>query len=86
MKDRYLDFVNSSFGAGVARSIGLPRPEVLRRYRADQPEFGGMAAIGAGPSPALFDALVVVLHAIGMTSVAHESAHGWLPLPTGTAR
>ena len=80
MKDRYLDFVNSSFGAGVARSIGLPRPEVLRRYRADQPEFGGMAAIGAGPSPALFDALVVVLHAIGMTSVAHESAHGWLPV------
>jgi 3-oxoacyl-[acyl-carrier protein] reductase len=80
MKDRYLDFVNSSFGAGVARSIGLPRPEVLRRHRADQPEFGGMAAIGAGPSPALFDALVDVLHAIGMTSVAHESAHGWLPV------
>lgn len=80
MRDRYLDFVNSSFGAGVARSIGLPRPEVLRRHRADRPEFGGMAAIGAGPSPALFDALIDVLQSVGMTGVAHESARGWLPL------
>ncbi len=80
MKDRYLKFVNSPFGASVARSIGLPRPEVLRRYRADQPEFGGMAAIGAGPSPALFETLIDILGALGMTGVAHESARGWLPL------
>jgi len=78
MKDRYLDFVNSPFGTSVARALGLPRPEVLRRYRADQAEFGGMAAIGAGPSPALLDSLVGVLSGIGMTGVAHGSAPGWL--------
>ncbi|MDR5750892.1 MULTISPECIES: 3-oxoacyl-ACP reductase [unclassified Caballeronia] len=80
MKDRYLEFVNSSFGAGFARSVGLPKPEVLRRHRPERPEFGGIVAIGAGPSPALFDALIDVLQAIGMTSVAHGSAANWLPL------
>ena len=36
------------------RALARPAaPEVLRRHRADHAEFGGMAAIGAGPSPAL---------------------------------
>ncbi len=80
MKDRYLDFVNSPFGASVARSIGLPQPEVLRRHARGQEEFGGIAAIGAGPSPTLFEPLMLLVGAIGMTSVAHESALGWLPV------
>jgi 3-oxoacyl-[acyl-carrier protein] reductase len=83
MKDRYLDFVNSPFGTSIARTLGLPKPDVLRRHRADQAEYGGMAAIGAGPSPALFDTLIPVLSGIGMMGVAHESAPGWLP---GAAR
>ena len=78
MKDRYLDFVNSPFGARVARSIGLPKPEVLRRFVPGQPEFGGIAAIGAGPEPTLFDPLMAVLGSLGMTGVAHESALDWL--------
>jgi 3-oxoacyl-[acyl-carrier protein] reductase len=80
MKDRYLDFVNSPFGASVARSIGLPQPEVLRRHARGSAEFGGIAAIGAGPAPTLFEPLITLLGAIGMTSVAHESALGWLPV------
>jgi 3-oxoacyl-[acyl-carrier protein] reductase len=80
MKDRYLDFVNSPFGASVARSIGLPQPEVLRRHAKGRAEFGGIAAIGAGPSPTLFEPLITLLTALGMTSVAHESALGWLPV------
>lgn len=80
MKDRYLDFVNSPFGTSLARALGLPKPEVLRRHRSGVAEFGGMAAIGAGPSPELFEQLIAVLTAIGMTGIAHDSAPGWLTL------
>ncbi|WP_144153983.1 3-oxoacyl-ACP reductase [Paraburkholderia sp. BCC1885] len=80
MKDSYLNFVNSPFGARLARSIGLPKPEVLRRYRADRPEFEGLVAIGAGRAPHLLDALAGVIARSGFTSVAHESALGWIPL------
>ncbi|CAE6783969.1 3-oxoacyl-ACP reductase [Paraburkholderia haematera] len=80
MNDSYLNFVNSPFGARLARSLGLPKPEVLRRYRADQPEFDGLIAIGAGREPHLLDALANLVAGIGMTSVAHESAGLWVPL------
>src|ERR1700712_157815 len=83
MKDRYLDFVNTPFGARVARSIGLPRPEVLRRPAKDRAKFEGISAIGAGSSPTLFEPLMTLLNSVGMTSVAHESALSWLP---GAAR
>lgn len=80
MNDSYLNFVNSPFGARLARSLGLPKPEVLRRYRADRPEFDGLIAIGAGREPHLLDALANLVASIGMTSVAHESAGLWVPL------
>ncbi|MFL9867088.1 3-oxoacyl-ACP reductase [Paraburkholderia fungorum] len=80
MNDSYLNFVNSPFGARLARSLGLPKPEVLRRYRADQPEFDGLIAIGAGREPHLLDALANLVASVGMTSVAHESAGLWVPL------
>ncbi|OLL32062.1 3-oxoacyl-ACP reductase [Burkholderia sp. SRS-W-2-2016] len=82
MNDSYLKFVNSPFGARLARSLGLPKPEVLRRYRADRPEFDGLIAIGAGREPQLFDALAKLVASVGMTSVAHDSAPGWVPLAT----
>lgn len=80
MNDSYLKFVNSPFGARLARSLGLPKPEVLRRYRADRPEFEGLVAIGAGREPRLLDALANLIASIGVTSVAHESAGLWVPL------
>ncbi|MFM0648752.1 3-oxoacyl-ACP reductase [Paraburkholderia bryophila] len=80
MNDSYLNFVNSPFGARLARSLGLPKPEVLHRYRADQPEFSGMVALGAGREPHLLDALANLVASIGVTSVAHESAGLWVPL------
>ncbi|SDR13467.1 3-oxoacyl-ACP reductase [Paraburkholderia tuberum] len=80
MNDSYLKFVNSPFGGRLARSLGLPKPEVLRRYRADRPEFDGLIAIGAGREPRLFDALASLIATLGMTSVAHESAGLWVPL------
>jgi 3-oxoacyl-[acyl-carrier protein] reductase len=80
MNDSYLNFVNSPFGARLARSLGLPKPEVLHRYRADRPEFDGLIAIGAGREPHLLDALANLVTSVGMTSVAHESAGLWVPL------
>ncbi|WP_144143131.1 3-oxoacyl-ACP reductase [Paraburkholderia sp. BCC1884] len=80
MNDSYLNFVNSPFGARLARSLGLPKPEVLRRYRADRPEFDGMVAIGAGREPHLLDTLATLVTSIGVTSVAHGSAGLWVPL------
>ncbi|MGF6533093.1 MULTISPECIES: 3-oxoacyl-ACP reductase [Paraburkholderia] len=80
MNDTYLNFVNSPFGARLARSIGLPKPEVLRRYRADQPEFDGLVAIGAGREPRLLNALAGVIARTGFTSVAHQSAGLWVSL------
>jgi len=80
MNDAYLKFANSPFGARVARSLGLPKPEVLRRYRADRPEFDGLIAIGAGREPHLLDALAKLIASVGMTSVAHQSAGLWVPL------
>ncbi|OAJ54413.1 3-oxoacyl-ACP reductase [Paraburkholderia ginsengiterrae] len=80
MNDSYLNFVNSPFGARLARSLGLPKPEVLRRYRADRPEFDGIVAIGAGREPHLLDALATLVGGIGVTSVAHASAGLWVPL------
>ena len=80
MNDSYLNFVNSPFGARLARSLGLPKPEVLRRYRADQPEFGGTGRDRRGPRRICFDALSTLVASIGMTSVAHESARLWVPL------
>ncbi len=37
MTDRYLNLVNSPIGAKVASTVGLPRPAVLRRFRAGDP-------------------------------------------------
>lgn len=82
MNDSYLNFVNSPFGARLARSLGLPKPEVLRRYSVDRPEFAGLVAIGAGREPQLLDALSTLVAGIGVTSVAHESAGLWVPLAT----
>jgi 3-oxoacyl-[acyl-carrier protein] reductase len=80
MNDSYLNFVNSPLGARVARSLGLPKPEVLRRYKADAPEFDGIVAVGAGRAPQLLDALADLIAHIGITSVAHPGAGLWVPL------
>jgi 3-oxoacyl-[acyl-carrier protein] reductase len=80
MNDTYLNFVNSPFGGRLVRSLGLPKPEVLRRYRAGEPEFEGLLAVGAGPEPHLLEALTGIIARTGLTSVAHQSAGLWVPL------
>ena len=80
MNDAYLNFVNSPFGARLASALGLPKPAVLRRYRADRPEFEGWIAVGAGPQNRMLEALAGMIARTGMTGVAHESAGLWISL------
>jgi 3-oxoacyl-[acyl-carrier protein] reductase len=47
LSDRYLSLVNSPLGAKLASTVGLPRPAVLRRYRAGEPLLPGPVALGS---------------------------------------
>lgn len=48
MSDRYLRFVNTSFGKTAAQSLGLPAPVQLKRWkRGDQPFIEGNVLVGA---------------------------------------
>src|SRR3954451_12957246 len=47
MSDRYLNLVNSPVGSAVATRVGLPKPAVLRRYKADDPILPGPVLVGA---------------------------------------
>jgi 3-oxoacyl-[acyl-carrier protein] reductase len=60
MSDRYLNLVNSPFGAAVATRVGLPRPAVLRRYATGDPLLPGAAVVGstAGRVPTQLTALL----------------------------
>ncbi|HEY7007286.1 MAG TPA: 3-oxoacyl-ACP reductase [Jatrophihabitantaceae bacterium] len=60
MSDKYLNLVNSPLGARVASTVGLPRPVVLRRYRASEPIVPGPVLVGStsGRVPKKLTALV----------------------------
>lgn len=50
MADTYLRLVNHGPTAALARRLGLPRPPVLRRYRAGDPLLAGpVLLLGGGP-------------------------------------
>jgi 3-oxoacyl-[acyl-carrier protein] reductase len=80
MKDAYLNFVNAPFGARVAGALGLPKPVALRRYRANEAEFDGIVALGAGAAPQSLDLLADTIAQLGLASVAHPGALAWIPL------
>jgi 3-oxoacyl-[acyl-carrier protein] reductase len=47
VSDRYLNLVNSPVGSAVASRVGLPRPAVLRRFKAGEPLLPGPALVGS---------------------------------------
>lgn len=78
MKDSYLNFANTGFGARLAGMLGLPKPLVLERYRADQPVITGSVLIGGGPAPGLLTALASACKAIQAQTVAHAQLPQWM--------
>ena len=62
MTDTYLDLVNSGFTKTLAKRLGLPRPAVLRRYRAGDPLLPGpVLVVHDDASSATADALAETL-------------------------
>jgi 3-oxoacyl-[acyl-carrier protein] reductase len=74
MSDRYLKFVNTSFGKTAAQSLGLPAPVPLKRWkRADQPFIEGDVLIGAANSGKAISTIGKVLGA-SAAKLFHASA------------
>ncbi|MGZ8809486.1 MAG: 3-oxoacyl-ACP reductase, partial [Mycobacterium sp.] len=46
--DLYSQIVHSTPGSFLARQLGVPQPETLRRYRAGDPPLAGTLLIGGG--------------------------------------
>lgn len=69
MTDRYADLVNSAVGARVARSLGLPRPSVLRRYQPGDPLLPGPVLVGGIGTAPLAEVTRRVLAAAGAETV-----------------
>ncbi|MCK0118266.1 3-oxoacyl-ACP reductase [Isoptericola sp. S6320L] len=62
MTDRYTQAVNSGFTKTLAKKLGLPRPAILRRYRAGDPlTVGPVLVVADGASKADADALAQAL-------------------------
>jgi 3-oxoacyl-[acyl-carrier protein] reductase len=63
MADRYQRFTGGAVGGFAARRLGLPRPEVLRRYRPGEPACVG--PVETGGCGRLGEELAAVLEAAG---------------------
>ncbi|GAA1977362.1 3-oxoacyl-ACP reductase [Isoptericola halotolerans] len=62
MTDRYTQAVNSGFTKTLAKKLGLPRPAILRRYRAGDPlTVGPVLVLSDGASKGDADALAQAL-------------------------
>lgn len=44
-KDTYTEFANTGFGRKITKSLGLPQPAKLRRYRPDGPLIEGPVVV-----------------------------------------
>jgi len=68
MSDRYLNLVNSGMGKTMASRLGLPRPEVLRRYHVGDPLLPGPLLLGGpgGSGGSVLAGLAGVLKAAGV--------------------
>ena len=78
MKDGYFDFANSNLGARLVKTLGLPNPQPLERYRPGQPVIQGAVLVGGGGEPQLLGALAQVLGRLGAQTLAHDRLPQWV--------
>ncbi len=68
MTDRYRDFANT----GIGKKLGLPRPAILRRYRAGEPLLPGAALVRTVGTSRLGSALTDALTSAGVDQVTAD--------------
>ncbi len=73
MTDRYTAFVNGGLGKQVAGRLGLPRPQVLRRYEPGQPLLDGPALVAAAGDGPLVGGLTEMLSAADVDLLQAEA-------------
>src|SRR3954452_8188701 len=76
MSDWYRDFANSGFGTTITKSLGLPRPAVLRRYEPGQPLLPGPVVVGSAGEGRLGQEGTGVVSAAGVPVVSPLTADG----------
>jgi 3-oxoacyl-[acyl-carrier protein] reductase len=80
MKDSYLNFANTGFGAKLTSMLGLPQPLVLERYAAGQTQRLTLGQhtvlLGACEGSDILDPLSKTLAAITQNVSAHSSVIG----------
>ncbi|OCI30669.1 3-oxoacyl-ACP reductase [Oerskovia enterophila] len=75
MTDKYLSAVNSGFTKTLATKLGLPRPAVLRRYRAGDPLVPGPVLVIGEPGSAA-DTTAVAQALLGWDLDVRQNANG----------
>src|SRR4051794_38642169 len=76
MSDWYRDFANSGFGTTITKSLGLPRPAVLRRYEPGQPLLPGPVVVGSAGEGRLREEVTQLLKEAGVPVVSPVAADG----------
>ncbi len=78
MKDSYRNFANTGFGARLTSMLGLPRPLVLERCRADQPPVSASVLLGGTDSSQLLQALATSFKSMNAQVVFHTQLPQWM--------
>lgn len=76
MTDNYAAFVNSAVGGRVARSLGLPRPSVLRRFAPGAPLVPGPVLLGGHGSAPVADVVRRMLRDEGVEVIEQLGSDG----------
>lgn len=71
MKDSYLNFTNTRFGAKLTSMLGLPQPFVLDRYQPKAPVIQGSVLLGGNQNSELLNTLNQQLTSMLATSLIH---------------